>query len=227
MRNKKRTIVTILLVTIFIGAVLVLITNKKNAIVQPAPMIVSTTPQNESLYIKEDSDLKIVFQNNISEKEKSDIDIKSEPETRFALGWVSDNILILSSPKGLKNNTKYNISVLYKDRIVKTINFMTNKNSKEELEAQTLEQSQYDYDFNEDLKAVFEEIPWLEKLPIKSSSHTIVYDFNKNSIRIRLLIPNTSSEDDKKSAKQNALESLSNASIDTETIPYHFLYQNE
>jgi len=224
--NKKNIIVALMAVVVIV--VIVLVTTKEGKkIIQPAPMITSTTPGDNSKYVVESSDLKIVFQNETTEKEKNDITIKSEPDARFASTWISDTTLKLTPPNNLENDTTYKISVVYKGDTVKTITFKTEKNSKEELANQAREQARYDYIFNEDLKKVFEEMPWLEKLPIENTNYRAVYDFDKNSLRIRLLIPSTASENEKENAKEAALESISNKISNVEEITYYFLYQDE
>jgi len=71
--------------------------------------------------------------------------------------------------------------------------------------------------FNEALEKIHSQSPWLKQLPIKTNNYKIVYDFNKQAFRIHLLT--TSTEE----IKQQALQSLKDIGVDTQTQDYYFL----
>lgn len=221
--NKKIT----LIVLGFLVIVLIVLFISGNNFVspEPTPTITFTTPTNNSQTVVEDSDIKIVFEDELSQKEASQINAKSTPEVTFIKTWVDTNTLLLTPRDDLQNDTEYKIGIYFKDKEIDQITFRTELYSKEEVRLQGIEQSENDKLFNEDLKETFDEMPWLEKLPIKTEEFTIVYDFNEQSLRIRLLIPESSPEQTKTNLQQKALENIEETGINAGEITYYFLYQ--
>ena len=227
MVNKnKKTMIIIFVVVLVVGIFLILLSSGKN-LTQPPPKITSSAPQNSSKEVEEDSSFSFVFEKEVTEEEKSSISVVSKPKVRLSKSWKSNTVLVLIPLDFMLNNTDYKIQILHKDAVINEVMFKTALYSKKELRLQAVEQSEGDFLFNEALEETFEEMPWLQELPIKTQNHTIVYDFDKNSIRIRLLIPSSSSAAEKEAAKKTALKSLEDSKIDAETITYYILYQNK
>lgn len=226
-KNHKKILLISFLVVVMAGFTFFVLIKRRGGVVHPAPTVISTTPKNESLYVEENSDLMVIFEEEVPEKIQDDIDVKSEPDAGFTLNWTSYTTLELIPTGNLQNDTTYNISILYKNELLKNINFRTNKYSKEDQKEHAREQSQLDHGFAQDLESVFKEMPWLEILPIKTSDFTAVYDFETSSIRIRLLIPAASPQSEITNLENEALERLTSAGLDTSSIPYYFVFQNE
>jgi|LDZU01.1.fsa_nt_gi hypothetical protein len=65
-----------------------------------------------------------------------------------------------------------------------------------------------DYEYAEAMKSLFEKYPWYSKLPIDTNEYTIVWDFEVEKFRIRLKIPESSSQELKDSLIAKAVEDI-------------------
>jgi|WetSurMetagenome_2_1015567.scaffolds.fasta_scaffold72888_2 hypothetical protein len=74
-----------------------------------------------------------------------------------------------------------------------------------------------DYQYGQTLIQLHQQYPWYSEIPIETKDYRIVYDFTKESFRIRLLI--TSSE----TIKQAAIKDLQNIGVDTTKFSYYFI----
>jgi hypothetical protein len=71
--------------------------------------------------------------------------------------------------------------------------------------------------YNQAVTSVVEKYPWYPQIPIETKDYRIIYDFEKNSFRIRLLTQST--ED----LKQSALTKLKNIGVDLAKFNYYFI----
>lgn len=74
-----------------------------------------------------------------------------------------------------------------------------------------------DLEYSQGLTELHNKYPWYSKLPIETKDYRIVYDFEKNSFRIRILTESS------ESLKNDALNKLRSIGVDTNTIPYYFI----
>ena len=79
------------------------------------------------------------------------------------------------------------------------------------------EQLPNDLKYNQELTDIHQRYPWYSSLPLETEDYRIIYDFDKNSFRIRLLTGNSDS------IKQAALKSLKEIGVDINKYPYYFL----
>jgi hypothetical protein len=91
-----------------------------------------------------------------------------------------------------------------------------------EQQQQLNQQTEDDINYSETLKQLYQQSPWLKKLPIETNNYRLVYDFETSSFRIRILtIP--SSPEELETIKQTALNHLQSIGVDTTIQPYYFL----
>ncbi|MFZ2664124.1 MAG: hypothetical protein WAX66_02075 [Patescibacteria group bacterium] len=65
-----------------------------------------------------------------------------------------------------------------------------------------------DYEYAEATKSLLEKYPWYTKTPIDTSDYTIVWDLELEKFRIRLKVPETSSQELKDSLTAKAVEDI-------------------
>lgn len=91
---------------------------------------------------------------------------------------------------------------------------------KEELlftQEKAAQQTQDDLTSAAAIKAVHDQFPWYSKMPVEAPDYRIVYDFDKESFRIRLLTKNTNT------IKQAALADLEAIGVDLKEFSYYFI----
>ncbi|MFH2062268.1 MAG: hypothetical protein ABIJ43_04755 [Candidatus Beckwithbacteria bacterium] len=71
--------------------------------------------------------------------------------------------------------------------------------------------------FGQALTSLHQKYPWYSKLPIETKDYIIIYDFDKNSFRIRLLTQIS------KEIKQSAIDQLNKIEVDLNKFSYYFL----
>lgn len=74
-----------------------------------------------------------------------------------------------------------------------------------------------DLEFSRGLTDLHEKYPWYSKLPIENEDYRIIYDFDTNSFRIRLLTEST------EIIKNAALNNLKSIGVDITITSYYFL----
>ena len=78
-----------------------------------------------------------------------------------------------------------------------------------------------DAKYGQALTSLSKQYPWYPKLPIETKDYRIVYDFDKNMFRIRILSA-AATNDEIKSFTQNALSDLKKIGV-SEPIKYYVL----
>lgn len=81
----------------------------------------------------------------------------------------------------------------------------------------TQNQTPDDYKFDQGMENLFQQYPWYSKIPIETKDYRIIYDFDKNSFRIRLLTTSTDV------IKQSAINSLKAIGVDLNKFTYYFI----
>lgn len=90
------------------------------------------------------------------------------------------------------------------------------------IQQQLQQQTQDDLLYGQTILELQKQQPWLKQLPITTNNFRIVYDFEKQSFRIRILtVP--ASDEELQTIKQQALAALEKIGVDTATQPYYFI----
>ncbi|MFC1700261.1 hypothetical protein ACFLZ4_01280 [Patescibacteria group bacterium] len=85
-----------------------------------------------------------------------------------------------------------------------------------------------DLDFSEGVKTLHKDYPWYSKLPVDTEEYVIVFDLERKEFRIRLKVPETSSQDIKDTTLNKAVSKLREITgQDFNNYTYYVLYQKE
>jgi hypothetical protein len=189
---------------------------------QPPPIITITNPQNGQKYVSDKTSISLIFQKFLSDEEKSQINIITDPTVSLTISWPSNKKLLATPDNPLSSNTTYTITITYKDEPIHTFSFTTQFFSTEELNSQVRQQAQDDLIFGEAYSEFLQKYPWYRSLPINKDNYIIVYDFDEKAFRIRLKIkPETPTE--KNEIVNQALTDLQEIGIDTKVANYEVL----
>ena len=154
----------------------------------PDLKVVGSIPKPDGFLDIKQPYITVVFETNISSNTQKQISVKIEPQLDHRLVWdkPSELSIILSDPK-LTEETVL-ISTVYKNKTIYTlpIKIVLSLYSTQQLNEQARLQGIKDLEFGETIKQVYKELPFLTKLPISNDKYTIVYDFDKKTIRVRL-----------------------------------------
>lgn len=196
---------------------LVLLTARKKIY---APEIVSVRPVNGQENVSLDSNVQVYFKDDVPEINKMNFRVRFLPGVPGSLRWQSNNILEVRTG-GLSGGTVYEMEVFYKDKSIYKLTFKT-------VEAYSIEDlkemTEMALDVKEDMDKLLKEYPWFPKLPVVTDQFVIVYDFEKQSFRIRLKMPSSSLESSKSQAIQRAREAIKEIGGDENN--YHILYED-
>jgi len=79
------------------------------------------------------------------------------------------------------------------------------------------QQTQDDKTSAEEINKIHEQYPWYSKIPIETKDYRIIFDFEKNSFRVRLLTQDTAA------IRQAALNDLKVIGVDLNFYSHYFL----
>lgn len=79
------------------------------------------------------------------------------------------------------------------------------------------QQTQDDLNTAKAIKTIHEQYPWYSKIPLETTDYRIIYDFEKDSFRIRLLTKSTTA------IKDAALADLEAIGVDLNEFNYYFI----
>ena len=209
-----------------VAVLLFVLSGGLNMFKKARPVVVRTVPDNGVAGVGDDSNITVVFLNNLPVKEREKLSISIDPPVGLKQDWISEKNLVLIPSPALEPDTNYTVSLFFNSSTLHELSFRTSPPIQERVVPPIERQIDDTQTYVDPIYEIHTQKPWLMSLPIKTDTHTIVYDFDKESIRIRLHIPESSPEDQKEAAKQKALEDLYKAEVDTDAIPYHFLYQD-
>jgi len=185
------------------------------------PTVTDTTPADGSTGVLENSQISIEFNTNTQEEAKKNVSVLINPSVQFDSTWLSNSYKII--PKNnLQNNTKYTVSVLFKEKNFYSFSFETATFSQEDVNKYGKTQAQNDYVFGQTLNKFIEKNPWYTLLPIRTADYIIYYDSDQQKFSIAFT--DVSFSQDKKAALvQKALTDLGKIGI-KDPIPY-YVYQ--
>ena len=160
----------------------------------------------------------IVFESKISSSIQKQISVNTEPQLDRRLVWDKPNELsiVLSDPKLTEETVLINI--LYKNKIIHAlpIKVVLSLYSTEQLNEQARLQGVKDLEFGETVKQVYEDLPFLAKLPVSNAKYTLVYDFDKKTVRVRLYT-------DRSQVETEINDLLKSIGVDIKKYPPYYL----
>lgn len=213
MINKIKKIGLLILIIILISFYFVF-SSKKEVI----PQVIKTNPINLEEEVSETKQISIFLNEKISEKEKSHINVKIDPEIEFNTTWLTNNYKIIPK-KILLNNTKYSITTFYKDKNIYNFSFKTQTFTQEDILKYGALQTKDDYDFGIAQKDFFNKYPFYTYMPIKNPEFIVDFDANLEKFIITFIKDNLS-EQKKNEITQFALKEIEKI-YPTKPIPYY------
>jgi hypothetical protein len=81
----------------------------------------------------------------------------------------------------------------------------------------TLQELPRDLEYSQGLNDLHKNYPWYSKLPVETKDYRIIYDFDKQSFRIRILTQSTDQ------IKQSAISRLKGLGVDLTKFSYYFV----
>lgn len=186
----------------------------------PSIKVLETSPKDQTKEVLVTEKIVITFSRTPSKNEQDNIKVESDPNQNFKLNWQNNN-LTATPQNPLKESTSYSINISLTSKNIYKFSFKTASISYSQIVKDVQEQSVSDYQFNQALKKFYDQYPWYRKLPIETSDYRIVYDFQKNQFRIRILKPNANSSD-QTNIVNDALSALKKIGV-PEPISYYIL----
>lgn len=180
--------------------------------------VVSTTPKNNAVFVDTKAEITLTLSRIVSVEEGNNLKTQIKPEGKTSIVYQEDKIRI-SPEEPFRFDTKYEISIIYKDKNIYTLAFTTTPFTQQQIEEEGLKQTAGDIAFTEAYKQFLTKYPWYTRLPIENFEYRIVYDFEKESFRIRLKIP-TETEDQEKTLINKALSDLKKIGV-KEPVSYY------
>ena len=220
MKKKIYTLLGLILIIATTLAILPFISRKQKEI---QPDVTSTTPKNNSVFVNEKAEVIITLNRNILPEEGSLLKIKIIPDEQVKIVYQENKIRI-SPETSFKINTTYKIEVIYKEKVIYTLVFETTPFTPEQIQEEGAKQTAADLDYNEAYKDFLTKFPWYPSLPIEKIEYRVVYDFEKESFRIRLKIP-VQNEEQKINIISRALEDLKKIGVPQPIKSYALDYQ--
>lgn len=220
--NYKKIFLIIFVVISVLSFILFFYKDKYNTNTNPISVI-SSIPKNGSRYISEKSEVFIELNRSIKNNEYDKIKINISPDVKTETVYLENKIRI--KPETNYNyGTEYIINLYYSDSIIYTLLFTTNPVTPEQFKEDAKMQMEADIAYNEAVKKIIEDFPWYTNLPIENNKFRIVYDYDKNMFRIRLL-KEFSQEEINEITKESLL--LIEQAGASKPIKYYILENNE
>lgn len=214
--SKKKILIIILGATVIIGLVMVFLVTRVNI-----PKITSFTPQDGSKDVALDTTINLVFERNLTNDEKNKVSVKINPQVDIDASWAGKQYNI-AGKKGFNKQTTYTVNAYCDNNKLLTFSFTTIAYTPQQIQQEGSQQSQLDRQFSEDYTKTVNANPWIASLPIERPTYRIVYDFQTNSFRIRILVPVTDNIQ-KQSIIDAALKDIKNIGFTQTPIPYYVL----
>ncbi len=176
----------------------------------PAVSVVSSVPASNDIINFQSPIFEIRFNKDLSAGEIAKITATVDTEVETKLIWESPRILsVVLAP--LKPDLKISLQILYNGRKIYQVDTTTTTSAQQNSQQEVLDQGKRDLEFGQIETALYAQKPFLTKLPINTSQFTIVYDFDKKSLRVRLKNTNPTT-------KQAALEQIKKIGAGKEAV---------
>lgn len=189
---------------------------------QPGITVIKTTPADNTADVADNSNIDIVFNKTPTTNDQQKISIVISPQVDAVFEWSGDH-LVIAPKKSFGKGVTYSIVVNYGGISIYKFSFETMLFTREQIQKEGPLQSQADKDFGDIYTKFITSSPWYLKIPIETTSHRIVYDFDKQKFRIRLKVPLTI--DQQTSTVTNAVDNLKTIGVPS-PINYYVLDKN-
>lgn len=156
--------------------------------------LISVTPNENSSGNSIFQEVAAQFSRKLNSEERSKVAISINPSVKTESRWESDNTIYTLKPvQPLLNSQKYIVKVVYAGR-EKTYSFTTVAVEQTTNEDQIKAQSEADQNYAKAALEQQEKYPWLDKLPIQSSSYFVYFEIANGKFTAELYPRSSSSQ---------------------------------
>jgi mRNA-degrading endonuclease RelE of RelBE toxin-antitoxin system len=159
------------------------------------------------------------FNKNIPSQETKNLTYIIQPETPSEF-LISGNHMTIGFKENLQKGTTYTIDVKYNNKLISETKFETEVLTQEEISKFGALQTNGDLVFGKAYENMLTKYPWYQKIPIETSQYRVIYDFDKQMFRIRILDSETS--DQIKTTIQTAVTNIEQIGVSA-PIKYYVL----
>ena len=189
------------------------------------PPVVSQISPSIEFGIPENSNFTIAFTQVLNESTKKNLSFKVEPPINANTYWLANSHQYYIETQGsLETNSKYTVSVFYKNKNIFSHTYQTSAFTIEEQREHIREQSQGDIDFNLAIENLKKDFFWYEDIPIDTDQYTIIYDYDEKKFRIRLKTSKNTDAEIIENLTKKALSELESISVDPAEWGYYVLF---
>jgi hypothetical protein len=206
-------------IIIFIFIILIIVFVFFQASIQP-PKVATTQPKDGSVLVSQETNVSILFENILKENITKKISFEITPKESFEVNF-SEKAMIVSFEESLQSDTLYTIIIKYNNKEIYRFSFQSTPLTKEIISKEGALQSVDDLIFNEAYEKFLDNYSWYVHLPIENNQYHIVYDFERKSFRIRILIPDLDPEQEE-AILENAMNDLKTIGL-VEPINYYVI----
>lgn len=187
------------------------------------PAVAATIPQNGQEGVLGIIPLEISFQEDLNAADQANIDVNVSPDVDKTISWTTANNLRVTLNQDLEQASVYIVSILYKNREIHSFSFTSVDKTQEQVEEEARQQAADDFLVAEAEKEFYETYPWYTSIPIETDDYVIVYNFEKESFRVRLTLGENPLGAQIEAAKTRALVSLEAIGVNLNVYDYYVL----
>ena len=210
---KKRNIIFTVVIIVLVSFVLIALRIK-------TPKVTNTQPKDNSANVSQNTNISILFDKTLDQKDTEKISFEIDPKESHEISF-SENSMIISLKQNLKADTKYKLIIKYNKKTIYDFSFLTTPFTEEIISEEGFLQSVDDLIFSEAFEEFIIDYPWYVSLPIETDKYHIVYDFERKSFRIRIIVP-ISDKNQEEIIIENALNDLKTIGL-SEPINYYVI----
>ncbi len=179
-KSSLTRLLTILLILLLVTYIIITTLNLNY------PQVVQIEPRDNSINVGLSQYIKVEFHKDNSFTTQNDFKYQLSPDLETTSNFTDPKTLIIKPVYFFKDSTEYRLNLYFRNKLILSSSFTTKAPDALSENEQIEFQASAEYLYQESLKKVYEEKPWLEVLPIDIEQYVVVYDNNKHHLRIRI-----------------------------------------
>ncbi len=179
--------------------------------------LTATLSLNQPYAITDNLSLTAVFTSPVDSSDQNKIKLKSDPSLDWQLDWQSNSILNITPQENLFPSTPYALTLTHKSQTIATHTFTSSPYNNQEFLEVAKQQTEDDYNTAQIIDGLHQQHPWYTSIPITTPDFRIIYDFDLESFRIRILTASTPE------IKQQALKAIESIGADLNKYDHYFI----
>lgn len=181
--------------------------------------VLSTLPPNGATISNFETPIVFTFQKVVPKNIQNTIVVTTLPKFLVDVSWKNNQELYILPIKQLDPSTFYHISLYLNNKLFYSYSFSTPVKITDDYIKSIMQQAGEDLYFGSQTRKIITTQPFLSKLPISTPSYTIVYDYEKKLIRIRLALNVQKTE-----VEEEINTKLTNIGVDLKKETFVFVY---